>query len=229
MPVTVAKVTYAGTKSITAGASYKYEDHDIVSGLKKDDYVVITAKANTAKDRANIVKADIVSGKVTATKAGKIQIDSKWYTLAGNLTVNDYNVGDSYDVAVYNGFAFSSDATEEASKDILFVSGTKDFDQYAGETNGTVDAKVYFLDGTNKTITITKVGGNKLDKAAYNGAGVAATKLAGKLYTYTVKDGNYELKVLNSTNNKAGYKDYASGVTFDATKDTIGNYAIADR
>ena len=227
LPVTVAKVTYAGTKSITAGASYKYEDHDIVSGLEKDDYVVITAKANTAKDRANIVKADIVSGKVTATKAGKIQIDSKWYTLAGNLTVNDYNVGDSYDVAVYNGFAFSSDATEEASKDILFVSGTKDFDQYAGETNGTVDAKVYFLDGTNKTITITKVGGNKLDKATYDGEGVAATKLAGKLYTYTVKDGNYELKVLNSTNNKAGYKDYASG-TFDATKDTIGNYAIAD-
>ena len=228
LPVTVAKVTYAGTKSITAGASYKYEDHDIVSGLEKDDYVVITAKANTTKDRANIVKADIVSGKVTATKAGKIQIDSKWYTLAGNLTVNDYNVGDSYDVAVYNGFAFSSDATEEASKDILFVSGTKDFDQYAGETNGTVDAKVYFLDGTNKTITITKVGGNKLDKTTYNGAGVAATKLAGKLYTYTVKDGNYELKVLNPTNNKAGYKDYASGVTFDATKDTIGNYAIAD-
>ena len=227
LPVTVAKVTYAGTKSITAGASYKYEDHDIVSGLEKDDYVVITAKTNTTKDRANIVKADIVSGKVTATKAGKIQIDSKWYTLAGNLTVNDYNVGDSYDVAVYNGFAFSSDATEEASKDILFVSGTKDFDQYAGETNGTVDAKVYFLDGTNKTITITKVGGNKLDKATYNGEGVAATKLAGKLYTYTVKDGNYELKVLNSTNNKAGYKDYASG-TFDATKDTIGNYAIAD-
>ena len=52
--------------------------------------------------------------------------------------------------------------------------------------------------------------------------------LAGKLYTYTVKDGNYELKVLNPTNNKAGYKDYASGATFDATKDTIGNYAIAD-
>ena len=227
LPVTVAKVTYSGTKSITAGASYKYEDHDIASGIEKDDYAVITAAGNTAKDRANIVKADIVSGKVTATKAGKIQIDSKWYTLADGMTIGNYNVGDSYDVAVYNGFAFSSDATEEASKDILFVSGTKDFDQYAGETNGTVDAKVYFLDGTNKTITITKVGGNKLDKATYNGEGVAATKLAGKLYTYTVKDGNYELKVLNSTNNKAGYKDYASG-TFDADKDTIGNYAIAD-
>ena len=37
LPVTVAKVTYAGTKSITAGASYKYEDHDIVSGLKNNE------------------------------------------------------------------------------------------------------------------------------------------------------------------------------------------------
>ena len=233
LPVTVAKVTYAGTKSITAGASYKYEDHDIVSGLEKDDYVVITAKANTTKDRANIVKADIVSGKVTATKAGKIQIDSKWYTLANSLTVNDYNVGDSYDVAVYNGFAFSSDATEEASKDILFVSGTKAFDQYAGETNGSVDAKAYFLDGSSKTITITKLGGNKLEAATYAGNKADGTTpktadLAGKLYTYTVKDGNYELKVLNDSNNKAGYKNYASGATFDATKDTIGNYAIAD-
>ena len=233
LPVTVAKVTYAGTKSITAGASYKYEDHDIVSGLEKDDYVVITAKANTAKDRANIVKADIVSGKVTATKAGKIQIDSKWYTLAGSLTTGDYNVGDSYDVAVYNGFAFSSDATEEASKDILFVSGTKAFDQYAGETNGSVDAKAYFLDGSSKTITITKLGGNKLEAATYAGNKADGTTpktadLAGKLYTYTVKDGNYELKVLNDSNNKAGYKNYASRATFDATKDTIGNYAIAD-
>ena len=221
LPVTVAKVTYAGTKSITAGASYKYEDHDIVSGLEKDDYVVITAKANTAKDRANIVKADIVSGKVTATKAGKIQIDSKWYTLAGGMTVNSYKVGDSYDVAVYNGFAFSSDVTEEASKEILFVSGAKKFDNYAGETTGTVDAKAYFLDKSYKTITITKIDGKKLE------ANLTDEQI-GVLYTYTIKDGNYELKTLNDTNNKAGYKNYASRATFDATKDTIGNYAIAD-
>lgn len=221
LPVTVAKVTYAGTKSITAGASYKYEDHDIVSGLEKDDYVVITAKANTAKDRANIVKADIVSGKVTATKAGKIQIDSKWYTLAGGMTVNSYKVGDSYDVAVYNGFAFSSDVTEEASKEILFVSGAKKFDNYAGETTGTVDAKAYFLDKSYKTITITKIDGKKLEADLTD-------EQIGVLYTYTIKDGNYELKTLNDTNNKAGYKNHADKATFKTDKDTIGGYAIAD-
>ena len=221
LPVTVAKVTYAGTKSITAGASYKYEDHDIVSGLEKDDYVVITAKANTAKDRANIVKADIVSGKVTATKAGKIQIDSKWYTLAGGMTVNSYKVGDSYDVAVYNGFAFSSDVTEEASKEILFVSGAKKFDNYAGETTGTVDAQAYFLDKSYKTITITKIDGKKLEADLTD-------EQIGVLYTYTIKDGNYELKTLNDTNNKAGYKNHADKATFKTDKDTIGGYAIAD-
>ena len=221
LPVTVAKVTYAGTKSITAGASYKYEDHDIVSGIEKDDYVVITAKDNTTKERANIVKAEIVSGEVTATKAGKIQIDSKWYTLAGGMTVNSYKVGDSYDVAVYNGFAFSSDVTEEASKEILFVSGAKKFDNYAGETTGTVDAKAYFLDKSYKTITITKIDGKKLE------ANLTDEQI-GVLYTYTIKDGNYELKTLNDTNNKAGYKNHADKATFKTDKDTIGGYAIAD-
>ena len=228
LPVTVAKVTYAGTKSINAGASYTYEDHDIASGIEKDDYVVITAKDNTTKERANIVKAEIVSGEVTATKADKIQIGSKWYTLAGGMKVSDYSVGDSYDVAVYNGFAFSSDATEEASKDILFISGAKAFDEYAGEKNGTVDAKVYFLDGSYKTVTITKVDGEKLKLAENQTAQQLSDSLTGTLYTYTVKDGNYELKTLNDSNNKAGYKNYADKATFAENKETIGGYAIAD-
>lgn len=225
-PVSVEKVTYAGTKSINAPSSYKYEDCDIADGIAKDDYVVITAAANAAKGRTNIVKAEIVSGKVTATKDGKIQINNTWYNLSG-VTNNDFKVGDSYDVAVYNGYAFSSDATEEASKDILFVAGTKKFDQFAGEDNGTVDAKAYFMDGSNKTITITKLDGTKLN--ANTGA---EANFVGKLFTYTVKDGNYELKILNNSNNKAGYKDYADKVTFTKesgnTPAKIGTYAIAD-
>ena len=232
-PVSVEKVTYAGTKSINAPSSYKYEDCDIADGIAKDDYVVITAAANAAKGRTNIVKAEIVSGKVTATKDGKIQINNTWYNLSGVAT-NDFKVGDSYDVAVYNGYAFSSDATEEASKDILFVAGTKNFEKFAGENNGTVDAKAYFMDGSNKTITITKLDGDKLKATDYikNKTDVTESKLAGKLYTYTVKGTDYELKTLNNSSNKAGYKDYADKVTFTKesgnTPAKIGTYAIAD-
>ena len=226
-PVSVEKVTYAGTKSINAPSSYKYEDCDIADGIAKDDYVVITAADNAAKGRTNIVKAEIVSGKVTATKDGKIQINNTWYNLAKGVTNKDFKVGDSYDVAVYNGYAFSSDATEEASKDILFVAGTKKFDQFAGEDNGTVDAKAYFMDGSNKTITITKLDGTKLTSTTG-----AEDNFVGKLFTYTVKDGNYELKTLNNSSNKAGYKDYADQVTFTKesgkTPAKIGTYAIAD-
>ena len=226
-PVTIGKVTYAGTKSINVdgiSGSLKYEDEDIADGIKKDDYAVVVKKVNNAKGRVNVTKAEIVSGKVTAAKSGSIQIGSTWYDLAGSVTDRDFTVGDSYDVAVYNGYAFSSDVTEETSKDLLFVAGTKAFDEFAGETNGTVDAKAYFLDGTNKTITITKIGGNKLTSST-------ATGIAGKLYTYTVKGNDYELKALSSTN-KAGYKDYAGSATFTkedgSTPAKIGTYAIAD-
>ena len=226
-PVTIGKVTYAGTKSINVdgiSGSLKYEDEDIADGIKKDDYAVVVKKVNNAKGRVNVTKAEIVSGKVTAAKSGSIQIGSTWYDLAGSVTDRDFTVGDSYDVAVYNGYAFSSDVTEETSKDLLFVAGTKAFDEFAGETNGTVDAKAYFLDGTNKTITITKIGGNKLTSST-------ATGIAGKLYTYTVKGNDYELKALGSTN-KAGYKDYADSATFTkedgSTPAKIGTYAIAD-
>ena len=225
-PVTVGKVTYAGTKSINVDGivgSLKYEDEDIADGIKKDDYAVVVKKENNAKECFNVAKAEVVSGKVTATKSGKVQINNTWYDVAGDVEVKDFTVGDSYDVAVYNGYAFSSDATEEASKDILFVAGTKDFDKFAGEDNGTVDAKVYFLDGSNKTVTITKLNGDKLTETV-DGTAVESL-LAGKLFTYTVKDGNYEVKALNNDNNKAGYKTYTTG-TYASEK--IGSYAIAD-
>ena len=220
-PVTVGKVTYAGTKSINVEGitgSLKYEDEDIADGIKKDDYAVVVKKDNNAKGRVNVSKAEIVSGKVTSTKSGSIQINGTWYDLANALKVTDFNVGDSYDVAVYNGYAFSSDVTEETSKDLLFVSAVKNFEGFVGEKTGTVDAKAYFVDGSDKTITITKLDGDKLENN--NG-------LTDKLFTYTVKDGKYELKTLKDSN-KAGYKEYSeTGVTFAEKTEKIGGYAIA--
>ena len=50
------------------------------------------------------------------------------------------------------------------------------------------------------------------------------------LYTYTVNsNGNYELKAVNDDNNKAGYDSYvASGISFNAATDKLGNLTIAD-
>ena len=86
-----------------------------------------------------------------------------------------------------------------------------------------MDAKAYFVDGSDKTITITK-----LDKSNYNGVGTVSSKLSNKMYTYVIKDGNYELKTLKDSN-KAGYKEYSdTAATYDEGDEKISGYAIAD-
>ena len=208
-PVTVAKVTYAGAKSITAGSNYKFEDHDIADGIKKDDYVVITPAANTAKGCANIVKAEVVTGKINGQKSGKVQVADKWYS---NVTSPAQTVtnGDTCDVVVLNGYAFNFDVTAETTKDILFVSGRDtSVDMLVGENNGTLKVRAYFTDGTNKEIKVRKVNGTKVT--------AVANVTLDTLYTYKSTDDGYELTTLRNdkttgvSKNLAGYDDVITG------------------
>ena len=209
-PVTVAKVTYAGAKSITAGSNYKFEDHDIADGIKKDDYVVITPAANTAKGRANIVKAEVVTGKINGQKSGKVQVADKWYS---NVTSPAQTVtnGDTCDVVVLNGYAFNFDVTAETTKDIAFVSAIGDYDAMTGESDGTVKVRAYFTDGTNKEIKVRKVNGTKV-------TGTSAVTVD-TLYTYKSTDDGYELTTLRNdkttgvSKNLAGYDDVVTATT----------------
>ena len=159
-PVTVAKVSYAGAKSITADINYKFEDHDIADGIKKDDYVVITPAANTAKHRANIVKAEVVIGKINGQKSSDVKVGDAWYT---NVSGSSVNSGDTCDVVVLNGYAFHFDVTAQTTKDILFVSAKDNsVDKLVDDTDGTLKVRAYFVDGTNKEIKVRKVNGNKV-------------------------------------------------------------------
>ena len=210
-PVTVAKVTYAGAKSITAGSNYKFEDHDIADGIKKDDYVVITPAANTAKGRANIVKAEVVTGKINGQKSGKVQVADKWYS---NVTSPAQTVtnGDTCDVVVLNGYAFNFDVTAETTKDILFASAKDNsVDKLVDDTDGTLKVRAYFVDGTNKEIKVRKVNGNKVT--------AVSDVTTDTLYTYKSTDDGYELTTLRNdkttgvSKNLAGYNDVVTATT----------------
>ena len=240
-PVTVAKVSYAGTKSITAGNNYKFDDHDIADGIEKDDWVVITPKANTAKNRANIVKAEVVTGKINGQKSSDVKVGDTWYTNVTGTTVTN---GDTCDVVVLNGYAFNFDVTAETSKDILYVSAVGDFDKMTGDNDGTVKVRAYFVDGTNKEIKVRKVNGNKVT--------AASNVTAENLYTYKSTDDGYELTTVRNANgnvakNLAGYDSLVQNVTKTvddvkaynnkkfvassvvSSKETAGtSYAIAD-
>ena len=208
-PVTVAKVSYAGTKSITAGDNYTFEKHDIADGIKKDDYVVITPADNTAKHRANIVKAEVVTGKINGKKSSDVKVSDTWYTSV--IGTDDVNNGDTCDVVVYNGYAFNFDVTAESSKDILYVSAVGKYSAMTGESDGTVKVRAYFTDGTNKEIKVRKVDGNKVT--------AVSDVTTDTLYTYKSTDDGYELTTLRNdkttgvSKNLAGYNDVVTATT----------------
>ena len=239
-PVKVGKVTSVSKSSVTINNginTVKFEDADVYSGIAKDDYVMFVDEANrSAKDKDSITKLDVTSAKVDGTRTGEAKVNNNWLKLASNLS-DAPTTGNTYDLVVVGGVILFSEETSASSKDILYVSGTKSFDQFAGEKNGTVDAKVYFTDGTSKTITISKLNGDKLDKTpVYATDGTTITGYTGTyddisaytLYTYSVlSDGTYDVKVL-SNSNKAGYDSVASGSTSVYSKQKIDGYAPND-
>ena len=224
-PVKVGKVTSVSKSSVTINNginTVKFEDADVYSGIAKDDYVMFVDEANrSAKDKDSITKLDVTSAKVDGTRTGEAKVSNNWLKLASNLS-DAPTTGNTYDLVVVGGVILFSEETSASSKDILYVSGTKDFDKFNGETNGTKDAKVYFTDGTSKTVTVSKLNGNKLNETT------AAQIKNGVLYTYSVlSDGTYDVKVL-SNDNKAGY-DSVTTVPSTETTENKNQKGYADQ
>ena len=230
-PVKVGKVTSVSKSSVTINNginTVKFEDADVYSGIAKDDYVMFIDEANrSAKDKDSITKLDVTSAKVDGTRTGEAKVNNNWLKLASNLS-DAPTTGNTYDLVVVGGVILFSEETSASSKDILYVSGTKDFDKFKGETNGTKDAKVYFTDGTSKTVTISKLNGNKLTGTVNQTPGTEAQIKNGVLYTYSVlSDGTYDVKVL-SNDNKAGYDSVTANTGSVYSKQKIDGYAPND-
>ena len=86
-----------------------------------------------------------------------------------------------------------------------------------GENEGTLAARAYFTDGTDKEITVSKVNGKKI---------TATNDLTeNALYTYKVSGDNYELTAV-AEGNKAGCDGFVDKATYNNKK--IGGKSIAD-
>ena len=223
LPFTVAEVTYSGTTSVTMDngvGNKKLEDISVYQGVAKDDQVVVIAAANTAKNVLTVTKAEVVSGKVTATKGSEICVNNNWYTLANGKTVT---LGTEYDMAVVNGYVYDVDATTSEVKLSDYAVVTK------AQNGASWDASyskstLLFADGTTKTVDVKDE-----DKAIVNA-----------LVTYEVSDDVYDLTAATKDTNKenatyCGFdvaENAAGSATYDVTKDlfTIGGntYTVAD-
>ena len=225
--IKVEKVTFVNKTTVTTdGGSYKFADCDIYNGVAVDDYVQITTGPKNNKPALTKLTATngVIAG-VTDNKDGlldEIKVDGNWLYVMGSDS--DHSVvplaGETYDLVVVNGFVYYSNQVSESKtlSDVVYLTA-------AEHSTGVSDAKakVYFMDGSSATITLSKVDDVSLkDKDAVK-------DLVNKLYTFTVKNNAYTLTPL-SADNKVGFDGYGvmdTGLEKAESK-KYGDYTIAD-
>ena len=245
-PVQVAKVTSVSktsfsVKYLTAGVSNKtidFDDAEVYDGIKKDDFVTIIDDANRASDKSLVEKLDVVSTKVASTRTNEAKATgTDWYKLAvakdGRVSVTS---GNEYDLVIVGGVIVDADETAASTSTVAYIADVKDkAETTLGSKDITWKVGIYFQDGTNDEVKVSKIGGTKLkDVASY------ATVMAGmkqKLVTYSkLSDGTYDIKLVGD-NNKVGMDWTAKVAASTSSKNTnkdvyavqkIGNKSVAD-
>ena len=204
-PFTVAKVTYVGSKTFTAGSSFKFEDVDVYTGIAKNDYVKITAAANTATKTALFEEVEEVSAKATAVKKTDNQINfgGNWFdTTITTAKSQTATAGSNCKYVAVNGYLFNLESDSSALGTADYVVVTKRADAKAG-LDKTVTTQILKSDGTKVTVEATEVA------------------TAGSLYTYKVNDdGYYELTAAVASAD-------GSGTDFDKTMTSGAAYESA--
>ena len=210
----VGKVSYVGKDYVNvvykAGfgvanfSGYSKLDKDScnsdVSGLKKDDYVIITnSKVNSKLDA---VKADVVEGKITSTRDNKndIRIDNNWYTSAlASGDASKIALSNTVTVVIKSGYVVYVDDYKIGSTDVALMIEAA---QSAG-VGKKWQADLLFADGTRKTVDIDEDKSDILDS---NKTALASGVTNLSLVTYSQSGSKYELDKIVAVNNKyAGY------------------------
>ena len=254
-PVKFGKVTYVGSSSITVDngvGSIKFDDATVYDGIKKDDFVYVTDDAYNSSDKDVVTKADVTSAEIAATRTSRgsvveARVDGKWYRLANGVSVDS---GSTYDLVLCGKYILNADETKGSLKDVAFlyevktktqVGGTKvaDLDVGVGSKNheGTVKARMYFADGTDAEVKLSKYNGKKLLATGYtadaNQVLADSVLLSGSnsikgLVTFSkLSDGTYDIELVSNTN-KAGCDHYSSTGTVTIDDKKIGSKPVND-
>ena len=159
------------------------DDFDYLDSYSDEDYVLVT-KANG--EIKTIDLAETVEGKVTAyTEKKNVTVDGTKYEYSKNYTkaVDEemkYDLNEAYTVVLdANGYVIYTDGTA-GHNDYVYVAKM----DYAGGAKKSLEGDAYFIDGTNKVITIDN--DDDFDARDY-----------GNWYSYNEKsNGKYELEAI---------------------------------
>ena len=191
------------------------DDFDYLDSYSDEDYVLITV-AN--KEIKTIALAETVEGKVTAyTEKKNVTVDGTKYEYSKNYTdavKSDskltYDLNDAYTLVLdANGYVIYTDGTA-GHNDYVYVAKM----DYAGGAKKSLEGDAYFIDGTNKVITID----NDDDFDARN---------YGNWYSYNEKsNGKYELEAIPTDKDTDTFYGFVStnvnkGVVTENGKSTV--------
>ncbi|MBM6681964.1 S-layer homology domain-containing protein [Pseudoflavonifractor capillosus] len=171
------------------------DDFDYLDTYEDEDYVLVTVADGEIK---TIQPAEVITGDVTAyTKEKTVTVDGTKYEYSKNYTKAvasgsdlSYNLNDEYTLVLdTNGYVVYADASD-GTNDYVYVAS-------AGQTGGarsSVEADVYFQDGTNKVVTVDN--DDESPWSTINGNDQAVNKW----FSYDEKsNGKYELTAISDT------------------------------
>ena len=175
-----------GDNTIASKSKLESDDWDWYDGIKKDDYVVLTAAGNYGTGNGLVEKATVVTGKVNGTRSDDgVAIGDEWYKMAGKkgTMVTRPNTGANVEMVVVNGYVYYTDTTAGSIDDIaLLVEAAP-----KGGVNSKWEARLIFADGTDKVVEIEKKWDDKDDGAAIAEfhEGIASNPNANETITYS--------------------------------------------
>ena len=210
-PVEVKQVTYVNKDGIRVGKdTYDFDDHDIYEGVKKDDWVVISEKTGASKNKAEIVKADVVSGKVQSVKDSDVRVDGTWYKKAAKPSLSTPTIKSDVDLVVYNNVYFSAEGSSTAL-DVAVVTGVGNYDKM----NKTTEVKLMFKDGKEEIVDVEKWDDTKNNVSEYKGTKLVSYEIDDDKYTLTSVKGDTQIA-------KSDYKaQIANQAAYDKSRATV--------
>lgn len=214
-PVKIGQVSAVTKTSITVNGvgTFKFADDTIYDGVAKNDYVRVISDNNVSEGGNHVEKLDVVNAKAEGTRNGEVKIDGTWYKLAyenGNYVSVTTNT--TYDFTIVGNTVLYADETDGSVSKVAYISAVKGGqpDNVLGTQDWTRDVRMYFADGTDATVTVSRLAGQKMTNA--QASNLTATN---DLYTYTkLSDGTYDIKVVSGSN-LAGCDDYDLRVNAD--------------
>ncbi len=242
-----------GDNTIASKSKLESDDWDWYDGIKKDDYVVLTAAGNYGTGNGLVEKATVVTGKVNGTRSDDgVAIGDEWYKMAGKkgTMVTRPNTGANVEMVVVNGYVYYTDTTAGSIDDIaLLVEAAP-----KGGVNSKWEARMIFADGTDKVVEIEKKWDDKDDGKAIAefhegndenpnaketiGPGNSSTKAQPMLVSYEVSKDVYTLTRLGFKNtddknatkiDTNGYDEYVTAGSIKTDGSIKGTVTLSDK